>query len=134
MSRSNYTCDGGDQELYLWRGAVLSATRGKRGQQFFRDLVAALDAMPEKKLIAWKLRDTDGAVCAMGALATARAIDVSAIDPEEPEEVAQTFGIAPALAQETAYINDEGGSSDETEERRWIRVRAWAMRQIRDGQ
>lgn len=55
MSRSGYTedCDGWD--LIRWRGAVASAIRGKRGQAFLREALAALDAMPEKQLISHDL-------------------------------------------------------------------------------
>lgn len=62
MSRSGYTDDG--DNVAMWRGQVASATRGKRGQRFFRDLVAALDAMPEKRLIRDAL-EADGEVCAI---------------------------------------------------------------------
>lgn len=53
MSRSGYSDEIDDQWLsIMWRGRVTSAMRGKRGQAFLRDLVEALDAMPEKRLIA----------------------------------------------------------------------------------
>jgi hypothetical protein len=47
--------DDGDIDQWAsirWRGAVKSAASGSRGQAFFRDLITALDAMPEKTLIA----------------------------------------------------------------------------------
>lgn len=127
MSRSNYTddCDN----LYLWRGAVDSAMRGMRGQKLLGDLVAALDAMPVKRLIAWSL-ETDGEVCALGACGRSRGIDVSKLDPEEPSQVAKAFNIAPALAQEIVYMNDEYERTDETPEARWVRMRKWAASQI----
>ena len=51
MSRSGYTDDFDDQwALIRWRGAVTSAIRGKRGQEFLREMAAAMDAMPEKSL------------------------------------------------------------------------------------
>jgi hypothetical protein len=53
MSRSGYT-DGYDYDngsFAMYRGVVASALRGKRGQTFLRDLVEALDAMPERRLI-----------------------------------------------------------------------------------
>ena len=88
MSRSGYIDDFEDNwQLIKWRGQVASASRGKRGQQFFRDLLAAMDAMPEKRLITHELEE-DGEVCAIGALCRARGVDMATIDPEEPEEVA----------------------------------------------
>lgn len=57
MSRSGYSddYDGDNWDLIRWRGAVTSAIRGKRGQAFLREALAALDAMPEKQLIAGDL-------------------------------------------------------------------------------
>lgn len=55
MGRSGYTYDDDDGMLALYRGQVASALRGRRGQAFLRDLVAALDAMPDKGLIAGDL-------------------------------------------------------------------------------
>lgn len=128
MSRSCYDdcCDGWD--LIRWRGAVASAIRGKRGQQMLREMAAALDAMPEKRLIAERL-EAEGEVCAMGCLGKARAIDMSGIDPYEPEAVAKAFGIAPAMAQEIAFINDDWGRRA-TPEERWGIVRRWVSEQL----
>lgn len=57
MSRSGYSedYDGDHWDLIRWRGAVASSIRGKRGQAFLREALAALDAMPEKKLITGDL-------------------------------------------------------------------------------
>ncbi len=56
MSRSGYI-DDYDDPLVIgrWRGMVSSAVRGKRGQQFLKDLAVALDEMHEKKLIVKEL-------------------------------------------------------------------------------
>ena len=64
MSRSGYSDDCSGRELNLWRGAVESAIRGKRGQAFLREMLVALDAMPEKRLIAGELVTPTGEVCA----------------------------------------------------------------------
>lgn len=57
MSRSGYSedWDGENWTFIRWRGAVKSALRGKRGQAFLREALAALDAMPEKRLITHDL-------------------------------------------------------------------------------
>lgn len=56
MSRSGYTDDTEDQwSLIRYRGAVASAIRGARGQAFLREMLTALDAMPEKRLISGAL-------------------------------------------------------------------------------
>lgn len=132
MSRSGYDDYDGDYSHILqinWRGAVASAMRGRRGQAFLREMLAALDAMPEKRLIREELVK-EGEVCALGAVAVARGQDVSAVDPEDHETVAGTFGIAHAMACEVMYKNDY--SSRETPETRFARMRAWIAAQIKE--
>lgn len=107
MSRSGYTDDCDDHwALIRWRGAVNSAIRGKRGQAFLRELLAALDTMPVKELIANEL-EADGQYCALGVVGAQRGIAFTEIDPYDRETVADTFGIAPAMAAEIVYENDE---------------------------
>lgn len=56
MSRSGYHDDFEDPlELGRWRAQVRSATRGKRGQALLKEALAALDAMPEKRLVPYEL-------------------------------------------------------------------------------
>lgn len=135
MSRSGYTDDIDDLRRHsMWRGAVASAIRGARGQAMLRELLAALDAMPDKALAAENLIDADGEVCALGALGVARGIKaLPDIDPEDYDGVAKTFGIAPALVREIVYENDEGEWYPETPEQRWSRMRAWVAEQIKDA-
>ncbi len=127
MSRSGYYEDLDTLELGRWRGQVAAASRGKRGQKFFRELVAALDALPEKKLVKNDL-EKDGAVCALGAIARLRGIDPSKLDTHDWEDLGLTFDIAHQLAQETMYENDDRHAK--TDEARWQHVRAWAAKQI----
>lgn len=140
MSRSGYSEDVDDSwELICWRGAVKSALRGSRGQAFLRELVAALDAMPDKRLIANGFVN-EGGCCAMGAVALARGIDPEVIreieelsDPENDlgDEgalgAAKALDIAPAMAKEIAFENDEMWSSEGAGAKRWQRMRAWAV-------
>jgi hypothetical protein len=133
MSRSGYSEDYGDHDQWgciMWRGAVASATRGKRGQAFFRDLIAALDALPEKRLIKDSLQEPSGEVCALGALGKARGLDMAPLDPDDPETVSGVFDIATALGREVVFVNDEMGPYKETPEARFIRVRKWAESQL----
>ena len=134
MSRSGYN-EGGyceSQWAYIcWRGAVASGIRGARGQSFLRELVAALDALPEKRLITEELESADGAVCAIGAVGKARKTPMAGIDPHEAHDVAVRFGISYALACEIVHMNDEFGPRNETPESRWQRMRDWAVKNIR---
>lgn len=106
MSRSNYSDDIGNWALIRWRGAVKSAINGARGQKLLREIVAAMDAMSVKELTAHEL-EAEGNYCTLGVVGCARGIDMSQIDPEDPEQVSKLFGIAPALAQEIVFENDE---------------------------
>ena len=132
MSRSGYNDDCENWSLICWRGAVNSAIKGGRGQAFLNELIASLDSLPEKKLIADDL-EANGAVCAIGAVGKSRGIDMTKIDPHEPDQVARAFGIAPAMAQEIAYMNDEWGPYKQTPEDRFTRMRTWAKNQIWDA-
>ena len=122
MTRSGYSDDIDGWDLIRWRGAVASAIRGKRGQAFFKEMLAALDKMESKRLIAEDLVK-DGEVCALGAVGAARGVDMSKIDPQDHETVADTFGIPHALACEIMWINDDW--RHEPPEARYIRVRVW---------
>lgn len=161
MSRSGYTDDDGDDPLALgrWRGRVASALRGKRGQAFLQELAASLDAMPDKRLIAHELK-ADGDFCTLGVLGDARGIDLGNLDPEDYEGVAEAFGIAPCMAQEIVYENDEAFDDyawvdveicgpmrpfypdygrhqttvrvthEDAAEKRWVHMRAWVQKQL----
>jgi len=130
MSRSGYVedCDMEQWALIRWRGAVMSAIRGRRGQALLREMRDALDAMPDKRLIAKSL-DKDGERCALGCVAVARGMDVSKIDPEDPEQVAAAFGVAKALVCEIAYENDDDYGPVKPEGR-WRRMRNWVEQHI----
>lgn len=110
MSRSGYNDDSEDTWSFIrWRGAVNSAINGARGQAFLRELLTALDAMPEKELVSEELQ-ADGSFCALGVVGKARGIDLEKIDTEDFAELSKTFGIAESLAREIMYENDESVS------------------------
>lgn len=131
MSRSGYSDDCDGWSLICWRGAVASAIGGKRGQAFLREMLAALDALPTKRLIAHELEE-DGEVCAIGSVGKARGMQMAEIDPSDNEKIADVFSIAPALVKEIEYENDNDFAfGEETPERRFARVRAWVAEQIK---
>jgi len=107
MSRSGYSdyCDGWG--LIMYRGAVASAIRGKRGQAFLREMRDALLALEVKELIAGELITTDGGVCALGAVAKARGMNVERIDPDDSKRISSLFDIADSMAREIVYVNDD---------------------------
>jgi hypothetical protein len=139
MSRSGYSdCYDLDHwSLIMYRGAVSRALSGARGQAFLKELIATLDAMPEKRLIAEAFKVEDGAACALGAVGLKRGTDLSDlnVDPMDDDGdgavvAAKRLGIAAAMAREIVWINDEGGRHDETPEQRWQRVRKWAASEL----
>lgn len=135
MSRAGYT-DDSDEGVGLWRGAVLRAINGRRGQAFLRELADAMDAMPEKKLIKDVL-EKDGCFCTLGVVGAARGMDMSKVDYECAESVGYAFGISMAMAAEIEFLNDEMsdytygvGYERETDEKRWTRMRKWVADHI----
>lgn len=144
MSRSGYSEDVEDRWAFIrWRGVVASAIRGKRGQAFLREMLATLDALPKKRLIAEELRTPDGDVCAIGSVGAARGVDLGALDPHDYDAIAKAFGIAAPLVREIEAVNDECGGGYAYEaldanaraliyaERRFKRVREWVASQIK---
>ncbi len=121
MSRSGYSEDC--EHLELWRGAVKRATTGCYGQHLLKKLLAALDAMPVKRLIADEIQDDQGNVCALGALDPT-------VTSYDARDLATHFKIAWSLAAEIVYMNDEYPVRHETPEERWTRMRAWVQSQI----
>lgn len=139
MSRSGYIDDYHDQwSLICWRGAVASAIRGKRGQAFLREMLAAMDALPEKRLITNELEipvtglPMGGDVCALGAVGRARGLAMGDIDTYDIELVAFKFGIPHSLACEIMHENDEHWRP-ETPEERFVRVRKWIESKLVGG-
>lgn len=137
MSRSGYESDGENHSL--WRASVERAIRGKRGQAFLRELVAALDAMPVKRLIMGEVVRDSEHMCALGSVAVLRKMDIEDLDIFDGEDVGKAFNIAQSMAREIVYENDKGGGSydyekhewiGETSEVRWQRMRAWAVSNI----
>jgi hypothetical protein len=131
VSRSGYTDDCDGWALIRWRGAVASAIRGKRGQSFLREMLAALDAMEPKELIAHELV-ADGGHCALGVVGAARGMsNLASLDPENHKQLEREFGVSSKLIQEIEYMNDDtwvGATNPDA--KRWQYMRAWVAEQI----
>jgi hypothetical protein len=111
MSRSGYTDDNDDPLAQgRWRQVVKRSLEGARGQALLRELVEALDAMEDKRLYPGSFATADGEFCALGALAAKRGTKTDDLGDDyecDTAQVGQRFGIAPAMAAEIMYLNDE---------------------------
>lgn len=141
MGRHGYTDDYDDQlSIGRWRGQVASAMRGKRGKKLLSDLAAAMDAMPEKRLVSGSLQTKGGDCCAIGAVCKARGKDYTSHEEDDECDlqelntlVAEELDVATCLVQEIEYMNDDAGSHKETPEQRWIRMRSWIDKRLLDS-
>lgn len=124
MSRSGYVEDCGSNYIFLYRGMVERAIRGRRSQAFLRELAKDLDAMPEKRLIKDELVSDIGECCTIGAYCKARRIDTKKVDATDADAVGALVDIPLSVAAEIEYENDEH-SGNETPEERWVRMRKW---------
>lgn len=112
--------------------------RGQRGDAFLHEMLEALDALPVKELCGGAFM-YEGEVCALGAVAVARKLEVDPLltgpDPgHSADEMAALFDIPKALAAEIMFENDEGTWGTETPEGRFIRVRKWIINHIEANQ
>lgn len=111
MSRSGYTDDMDDPLAHgRWRQAVKRSLEGKRGQALLADLLQALDAMPDKRLYPGSFATPEGEFCTLGVLGARRGTKMDDLGDEDwcdTGAVGQRFGIAPAMAAEIMYLNDE---------------------------
>lgn len=140
MTRTSYN-ESENPIGYVWDATVARCIRGKPGQRALRALLAALEALPEKRLIDGALADR-GEVCAIGALIAYKqgaALDlpwVEAIDRLDgvdsvnyTAELAKPYGMAWTLAWEIVNMNDDWFSHC-TPEERYERILAWVRSQI----
>lgn len=128
----------------IWKSNLARQIYSQRGQTFLRELLAALEALPQKVLIAGAIAKR-GAVCPFGALAVSRSTadgqdrelvlaDLSKIvvDPDLPgwegqdmDEWAQTVLDAPnMLAWQIPFENDSHLEQNLDEEGHCIGLRA----------
>lgn len=147
MSRTD-AFDGDVDEKFpahLWDSWYSRSLKGKRGQKNLRDFIAALDAMPEKRLIAdaeVEKHPVDdereyevAGVCAVACFAASRGEDPRWFGGEEDSDIFTTAelgknaGLSWTMAWEMARANDDV-FSDSTPEERWQKMRDWAVARL----
>ena len=93
----------------------------------------ALDAMPDKKLVADSLQESaTGEYCTLGAVGASRGMDMGPLELIDASGVAKAFNIAHALAAEIMYMNDDEYDY-RTPELRWSHMRNWITSQIKES-
>ena len=133
MNRVNYQEDATPWEFLRYRGAVLSAIKGKRGQKLLKDLLEAFDSMQIKELVANELQGESG-VCTLGCIAKAKGMDWSNWNDFKSDIISKELNIAKSLVNEIAFENDEicyfDKDSEKTRKKRWQKMRTWVERKI----
>lgn len=132
MSRIGYS----DEEDWpgqfeLWQANCRRSLHGKQGQEELRSLREALLALPDKRLIHGSLVDTDGEVCAVGAYARHKGLDLQGFDPEDAtDEVAVCAGMPSLVAWKVVEMNDQQFHRRFTPEERYAGMLAWVEKQL----
>lgn len=117
-------------QFELWQANCRRSLHGKHGQEELRALRDALLALPEKRLIYGLLDDEEGGVCAIGAYARHKGVDLSRFDPEdESDEVGIAAGMPSLVAWKVVEMNDVE-FSHLTPEQRYEKMLAWVEREI----
>lgn len=120
-----------------YEAAKRATLRGKRSQAFLRELVAALDALPQPELSEGALGDRrTGCVCVLGAIALAQGDSFDDLAKDNgnwsPDDAAKWYSISPTLANEIISANDDwrDGNAVDVRRSRWRHVRAWAVHHL----
>lgn len=140
----------------LWEANQERSLKSKKGQQALRRLEAALLALPEPKLVADAIKDADGIVCALGALAINEGYEGNLDLPQPPapnaaeEEwdkwymdhdddygghviedamlaLAESLNVPKLVAVAIIYENDDSFGA-QTPEQRYNKVLRWTRR------
>lgn len=129
--RFNYSEDEDfDGQFELYEANCSRSLCGKKGQAELRILRDALLAMPKKELIHEALHDEDGGMCAIGAYAQAKGVDIKTLDPEDAtDEVGQEAGM-PRLVAWTVVMKNDIDFDRHTPEKRYQAMLNWVNLQI----
>jgi hypothetical protein len=123
----------------LWQANCRRSLNGRAGQSELRALREALLKLPDKRLSQGSLVDEEGDVCAIGAYAKAKGLDLNQFDPEEETDaVGIEAGMPPLVAWKVVEMNDVEFASHShsfspiSPEQRYSKMLAWVESQIHD--
>lgn len=131
MSRISWSDDEDfPGQFGLWQSNCSRSLQGKQGQKELRALRDALLALPDKRLICGSLVDEAGEVCAVGAYARHKGVDLAKFDPEyATDDVGIESGMPRLVAWKVVEINDfQFGYL--TPEQRYMKILAWVEQQL----
>jgi hypothetical protein len=121
-------------QFELWQANCQRSLSGKIGQAALRDLLAALLALPSKRLIANELDDGEN-VCAIGALARYKGLPARTVEDADTQDVGIECGMPRLVAWKVVELNDvefdykwaEGKRIEYTPEERYSAVLKWVQ-------
>lgn len=105
----------------------------KQSQQFLQEMLRAFDRLPGKRLIASKYQDAQGDVCALGALASFRGLDLATVNANCCSECPSTlFNISHELTRLIVAENDYPSSKniDISPENRFKHMKKWIRKRL----
>ena len=135
MSRINYTEDEDfPGQFELWQANCDRSLKGRKGQRELQVLREALLALPVKHLAHGVLETADGEMCAIGAYAKHKGLDLSHFDPDyASDEVGKAVGMPPLVAWKVVEMNDEWFGHEFTPEQRYKKMLAWVESLLTEG-
>jgi D-alanine-D-alanine ligase-like ATP-grasp enzyme len=126
----------------LWEANRDRSLRGRKGQAALRELETALLELPEKRLIANHLKDDEGGVCALAALAKYKGAELpEEVEAEYDDEYGvaiqdqmvafgKSLGVPRMVAIDIVYQNDDTWWKELTPEERYRKMLNWTQRHI----
>ena len=128
-------------QFELWQANCRRSLRGKAGQAALHELEQALLALPNERLLANRLVDSDGDVCALGALAQFKGHalylaegcgldDDFDFDDDGMEDFGVELGMPRLVAWKVVEENDIQLGGPLSPEDRYRRMLAWVQAQL----
>jgi hypothetical protein len=131
MSRISYSEDEDyPGQFELWQANCMRSIHGNKGKEELRILREALLALPQKRLTYGALVEPDGEVCAIGAYARHKGIDLSQFDPEDASDEAGVAAGMPAMAAWKIVEMNDFEFAHLTPERRYSKMLEWVEQQL----